>query len=111
MPFHACHGQVWLSPVIFDAAFRFHEGYKIPVGMEVGDYRKAVEKLPLIDAPALFGLHGNADLAFRTRQTGMVLSTIVDVQPKGGGGGGGETREENVLRQQKALKARLPNDY
>jgi len=105
------YGQVWLSPVIFDASFRFHEGYKIPAGMEVSDYRKAVEKLALIDPPALFGLHANADLAFRTRQTQMVLTTITDVQPKVGGGGGGETREENVLRQQKALKQRLPNDY
>ena len=79
--------------------------------MEVSDFRKAIEKLPLIDSPALFGLHANADLSFRTRQTGQVLATVLDVQPKQGGGGGGETREEAVLRQIKALKLKLPNDY
>ena len=105
------YGQVWLSTAIFDANFRFHEGYKIPQVMEVSDYRKAIEKLPLIDSPNLFGLHPNADLSFRTRQTAQVLSTVLDVQPKQGGGGGGETREEAVLKQIKQLKSKLPNDY
>ena len=59
-------------PAILDAQFKFHEGYQIPQGAEVDAFRKAIETLPLIDNTNLFGLHPNADIAFRTRQTSMV---------------------------------------
>ena len=75
------YGQAWLVPAILDAQFRFHEGYQIPQGAEVDAFRKAIETLPLIDNTNLFGLHPNADIAFRTRQTSMVTSTILDQLP------------------------------
>lgn len=66
---------------------------------DIDTFRKYIEGLPLIDNPEVFGLHTNADLAYRTMQTHLVLETILDVQPKESGGGGGLTREEIVLRQ------------
>ena len=43
----------------------------------------------------VFGMHGNADLTFRTKQTKEVLNTIITVQPKdGGAGAGGMSREQ-----------------
>ena len=75
------YGQAWLVPAILDAQFRFHEGYQIPQGAEVDAFRKAIETLPLIDNTNLFGLHPNADIAFRTRQTSMVTSTMLDPIP------------------------------
>jgi len=101
----------WMNASILDTSFRFYDIYRIPYGLEVEAYRKYIEKLPLIDAPAIFGLHPNADIVFRTRQTALVLGTVLDVQPKQGGGGGGETREDAVLRQVKALQAKLPVNY
>ena len=74
-------------------------------------FRKAIETLPLIDNTNLFGLHPNADIAFRTRQTSMVISTMLETQPKAGGGGGGETREEVVLKIVLGLQEKLPVDY
>jgi len=105
------YGQAWLNQAVLDANFRFFDVYKVPFGTEVDAYRKFIEKLPLIDAPALFGLHPNADIVFRTRQTQEVLATVLDVQPKQGGGGGGETREEAVLRLVKGLQAKLPPNF
>ena len=105
------YGTAWMSSAITDANFRFFDVYKIPFGMEVDAFRKYIEKLPLIDNPNLFGLHANADIVFRTRQTAMVLGTVLDVQPKQGGGGGGETREDIVLRRVKELQAKLPPSY
>ena len=108
------YGQAWLNPAVLDGNFKFFEStvpYKVPFGMEVDAYRKYVEKLPLIDDPGLFGLHPNADIVFRTRQTASVLATVLDVQPKQGGGGGGETREDIVLRMVKALQEKLPTNY
>ena len=75
------YGQAWLVPAILDAQFRFHEGYQIPQGAEVDAFRKAIETLPLIDNTNLFGLHPNADIAFRTRQTSMVIPTMLDQLP------------------------------
>ena len=105
------YGHAWLVPAILDPQFKFHEGYQIPQGVEVDAFRKAIETLPLIDNTNLFGLHPNADIAFRTRQTSMVISTMLETQPKAGGGGGGETREEVVLKIVLGLQEKLPVDY
>merc|ERR1711998_353535 len=77
----------------------------------MGVYRKYIEQLPLLDDPEVFGLHGNADLAYRTAQTKTTLSTIQDIQPKEGGGGGGLTREEIVLKMVEDLQNKLPPNY
>ena len=74
-------------------------------------YRKYIESLPLVDDPEVFGLHANADLAYRTAQTKTTLATIQDIQPKEGGGGGGLTREEIVLNMVDDLQSKLPPDY
>ena len=44
------------------------------------------------DNPELFGLHSNADLAFRRLQVAEGVQLIADTMPKAGGGGGGQTR-------------------
>merc|ERR1711998_680803 len=77
----------------------------------MGVYRKYIEQLPLVDDPEVFGLHGNADLAYRTMQTKTTLATILDIQPKEGGGGGGLTREEIVLNLVEDLRAKMPPDF
>eukprot|EP00964_Phaeocystis_antarctica_P035248 scaffold20133_cov63-Phaeocystis_antarctica.AAC.1 len=41
----------------------------------------------------------------------MVISTMLETQPKAGGGGGGETREEVVLKIVLGLHEKLPVDY
>lgn len=73
---------------------------------DIDTFRRYIEAMPLIDNPEVFGLHTNADLAYRTMQTNVVLETILDVQPKESGGGGGLTREEIVLRQAEDLQVR-----
>ena len=42
--------------------------YTVPEGMEVEVFRAAIEQLPATDNPELFGLHSNADIAFRRLQ-------------------------------------------
>ena len=111
------YGKAWLTQTCLDPNFEFHPGYFIPAnkpefpGSEVDQYRKYIDDMPLVDDPEIFGLHGNADLAYRTLQTKQVLDTILDIQPKEGGGGGGLTREEVVLNIVNDLQAKLPPDY
>ena len=46
------------------------------------------------DTPELFGMHVNADITFRNKQTNELLTTIIDTQPKAAGGGGGLSVED-----------------
>ena len=111
------YGKAWLSIACLNPTFEFHPGYIVPAnkpewpGTDIDQYRKYIEDLPLVDDPEIFGLHGNADLAFRSLQTKQVLGVILDIQPKEGGGGGGLTREETVLQVVNDLQAKLPPDY
>lgn len=42
--------------------------YTVPDAPDVELFRRAIEGLPLQDHPGLFGMHPNADLAFRSLQ-------------------------------------------
>ncbi len=42
--------------------------YAIPDATDIDVFRKAIEGLPAQDHPGLFGMHSNADLAFRSLQ-------------------------------------------
>jgi len=109
------YGKSWLTEKCLAADFKFVPGndtyYVPPFSTEIESYRKYIEALPLVDDPEVFGLHGNADLAYRTMQTKTTLATIQDIQPKEGGGGGGLTREEIVLNMVDDLQKKVPPDY
>jgi len=109
------YGKSWLTEKCLATDFRFvpvFETYYIPpVSQDIETYRKYIDQLPLVDDPEIFGLHGNADLAYRTAQTKATLATILDIQPKEGGGGGGLTREETVLKMVDDLQGKLPPDF
>jgi dynein heavy chain len=109
------YGRRFLAEGCLAADFRFVEGndtyYIPPVNTDIEVYRKYIESLPLVDDPEVFGLHANADLAYRTAQTKSTRPTIQDIQPKEGGGGGGLTREEIVLKMVDDLQGKLPPDY
>ena len=60
-----------INPLKFVAG---NETYYIPpVNPDIEIYRKYIEQLPLVDDPEVFGLNGNADLAYRTAQTKTTL--------------------------------------
>lgn len=65
-----------LTYVVYCCLFQNIE-YTIPNGQDITAFRNAIEKLPLNDTPELFGLHPNADITYRTKQSQQVLSTIL----------------------------------
>merc|ERR1719171_1704779 len=106
--------DAYFNPTAMDPNYKFFEGYPIPNGpgsVELDFWRAAVEKMPQTDSPELFGMHVNADITFRNKQTNELISTIIDTQPKSGGGGGGLSREEVVLQTADELLSKLPSDY
>merc|ERR1711871_1022627 len=85
--------------------------YKVPAGDQIQSYRDYLNTFPEIDSPEMFGLHPNADLTFRVKETNALMSTLAETQPKGSGGGGGISREDVVFEKASELLERLPEDY
>nr|QWY73219.1 dynein heavy chain 5 [Hofstenia miamia] len=106
-----CFARTWFGEHIFTDNFCFYKGYSIPKCKLVEEFRNAIENLPLVDTPKVFGLHPNADITYQTNTANNVLDTILSIQPKDSGAGGGETRESVVYRLCSEFLEKLPNDY
>ncbi|XP_065591804.1 dynein axonemal heavy chain 8 [Cyrtonyx montezumae] len=106
-----CFARVWFSEKIFDRAFCFYTGYKIPVCKTVDQYFEYIQSLPAMDSPQVFGLHPNADITYQNHAAADVLDTITNIQPKESGAGPGETREAIVYRLAEDMLEKLPPDY
>ncbi|KAI9150964.1 hypothetical protein H9P43_009579 [Blastocladiella emersonii ATCC 22665] len=105
------YGKVWFGDHMFLPEFMFYKGYTIPALKTIEEYRAAIETLPLVDSPEVFGLHPNADISSQTKQSQSMLETILSIQPKDSGGGSGETREDAVKRIANDLLSKLPDDF
>eukprot|EP00741_Cyanophora_paradoxa_P017811 tig00021017_g17202.t1 len=105
------YAETYLNPRIFDPNFVFYPGYRIPNSTDIAKYRAEIDALALIDNPEIFGMHANADLTFRTKESTETIATIIETQPKTGGATGGLTREEIVLKIAEDLLAKMPADY
>ena len=67
--------------------------------------------MPSVDSPEVFGLHPNADLTFRIKESLEMINTIMETRPKDSASGGGKTREEQVQDKVRELLSKLPPDY
>jgi dynein heavy chain len=68
--------------------------------------------MPSNDVPNIFGLHANADLTFRLKESLEMITTLIDTQPKEAAGGGGMSREDIVKEKiEKELLPKLPQDF
>ena len=47
---------------MFNESFAFYKGYGIPQCKGLDQFKEAIEQLPLVDTPEVFGLHPNADI-------------------------------------------------
>jgi len=87
--------------------------YKIPYNQnsEIQKYHEYISTIPTIDNPEVFGLHANADLTFRLKESTEMINTVMETRPKDSSGGGGKTREEIVQEKARELTLKIPPDY
>jgi dynein heavy chain, axonemal len=86
--------------------------YVIPDAQEHPKYMEEIDHMPGKDSPPIFGLHTNADLTFRLKESNEMLNTLVDTMPKEASGGGGKSREEEVKEKlEKEMLPMLPADF
>merc|ERR1719310_744991 len=91
----------WFCDDIFKQTFTFNNyvseyNYKIPEGLEIVLFRDAIDTIPPVDSPLIFGLHPNADLTYRLKDNQEMITTIIETQPKDSGGGSGKSVDEIV---------------
>ncbi|XP_062548437.1 dynein axonemal heavy chain 8 [Armigeres subalbatus] len=103
--------KVWFSDAIFMEEFSFFREYRIMKFKSLEEYMEAIELMPLVDPPQVYGLHANADITYQSNTTQEILDTIVSIQPKESSGGGGETREATVARLVTDMLTKVPAPY
>lgn len=109
--------QLWVQEAVFTPMYCFNASvtefnYHIPDATEHSRYLEYINKMPGTDAPPIFGLHSNADLTFRLKESTDMINTLLDTQPKESSGGGGMSREDIVKEKiEKELLPTLPADF
>lgn len=87
--------------------------YKIPANPnnEIGKYREYIDLIPPVDNPEVFGLHPNADLTFRMKESTEMINTLSETRPKDSGGGSSVSMDELVQEKSREIRTKLPPDY
>jgi dynein heavy chain len=106
----------WMCEDVFKPSFCFNNyasdyNYKIPEGLEIQNYRDAIDTIPPVDSPLIFGLHPNADLTYRLKDNQEMITTIIETQPKDSGGGSGKSVDEIVKDICLDLLSKMPPDF
>jgi len=107
----------YLGDFLFDAfqPFKFYSSKEyeivIPINGLRDTYVKAIEALPLVQSPDIFGLHPNADVSYYTNATKALWSDLIDLQPRAGRGGGGLSREEFIAGVAKDVQLKIPEPF
>jgi len=112
------HGQVWIQENCLTPGYAFmpivgiEKQYTIPDAQEHIKFLEEIEQLPGKDTPEIFGLHKNADLTFRLKESSEMLNTLLDTQPKDASSGSGLSKEDQVKEKiEKDLLPMLPHDF
>ncbi|XP_039952580.1 dynein heavy chain 8, axonemal [Bactrocera tryoni] len=103
--------RVWFHDNLFAPTFEFFKGYKIFSFKEQESYLEAIEDMPLLDPPQVYGFHSNAEITYQTNTMRSILDTVVSIQPKESSSGTGETREDRVARSTREMQSKMPQPY
>jgi dynein heavy chain len=111
------YGLIWIQEPILQPGYCFNNSvtdfaYVIPDAQEHNKYMEEISMMPGKDNPPIFGLHPNADLTYRLKESNEMINTLLDTQPKEASGSGGLSREEQIKENiEKDLLPSLPPDF
>ncbi|KAK9815239.1 hypothetical protein WJX72_000483 [[Myrmecia] bisecta] len=102
-----------LGPAVLQAGYSFVPGsaYSVPADGELGQYLEQVRALPLDEAPEVFGMHKNADIAFRLQETHKVIETILSIQPRIATAAGEQSPDDVVASLADEILQSLPASF
>ena len=98
---------------LFDDAQRFYFSradfdYELPAWGGLQNYTEKIEALPLVNGPAVFGLHPNAEINYFANATKKMWSDLTMLQPRTAGGDGGRSRESYIDTLAKDIRGKVP---
>ncbi|KAF5830619.1 hypothetical protein DUNSADRAFT_14266 [Dunaliella salina] len=74
-------------------------------------YVQAIDSLPLVQTPEIFGLHSNADISYYTNATKAIWADLMDLQPRTGGAGAGVSREDFIAGVARDIQSKIPQRF
>ncbi len=88
----------------------FASGYQLPEFEKLEEYQKFIENEVIeTDDPEIFGMHENANIAYETMRSEMMLNDLVRIQPRVKPKSAGVSNDDQVLELLKKLRESLPN--
>ncbi|CAM9103575.1 unnamed protein product [Discosporangium mesarthrocarpum] len=109
----ATYLQEYMGDFLFDDCQKFYFSragyeYELPTWGPMDNYTGMIEKLPLINSPAVFGLHPNAEIGYYTNATKDMWRNLISLQPRKAGGGSGMSREDLIASIAKDIENKVP---
>lgn len=106
-----CILQQYYTPKVLDDAYTFTQDgtYRVPPETDQNGYMEFVKRLPLTEGPAVFGMHENANITFQLQETGKIVETVLNMQPRlVSGTGTGKSPDEVVSDLAREIAEGLP---
>lgn len=105
--------QEYMGDFLFDdcQTFFFSRAsfdYELPRQGTLESYVNMIEALPLVNSPAVFGLHPNAEIGYYTTATKNMWKNLISLQPRKARGSGEITREDHIASIAKDVTSKLP---
>lgn len=109
----ATYLQEYMGDFLFDDCQKFFFSragfdYDLPELGDLGNYVDMIETLPLMNSPAVFGLHPNAEIGYYTNATKDMWKDLISLQPRKAGGDGGMSREDYIVSIAKDIEGKVP---
>ena len=105
--------QEYMGDFLFDDCQKFFFSragfdYELPELGGLENYVDMIETLPLMNSPAVFGLHPNAEIGYYTNSTKDMWRNLISLQPRKAGGDGGMSREDYITSIAKDIESKVP---
>ncbi|EEZ99537.1 Dynein heavy chain, cytoplasmic-like Protein [Tribolium castaneum] len=90
--------KIFFSPQILKPHYKYSPSgiYYCPSYSKLEKYQEFIDGLPILEAPEIFGMHENANIAYQIKETQNILLTIMESQPHTSGGAEGQ-QTDNIV--------------
>jgi len=82
--------------------------YYVPEHDKIIQMQEHIDAMPNQDGPEIFGMHGNANIAYLRSESSKLLNTVLNVQPRESGGQSGDSPEKVILDLIERLSIQVP---
>jgi dynein heavy chain len=110
-----CYLEEYKGDFLFDEnqPFFFSQvgyGYNVPHVGDLALYQEKIKAFPMVQPPAVFGMHSNAEITYLTTAVKNMWDGMLAMQTgDSGGGGGGGSREDYILKLANDIQATVPD--